>query len=509
MGRRRPPVSPGAGCCLAPRGSAAAPNGLALALARPRGQGLKLRRVAVQPEAVGQGELVPRADGDLEGRRDGEVGAGRTLQETRHRRAPSSRDSPGRRCGPAPACRTCSRRSAGRGSPEWRRWRCPGDKWQEPLGLAGDLPAQDEGRLGAHPHLTQGRAVLILHRQADLTDVIRRLEQVVGIEQVHPRGQVAGRGMGRLVQVAADAVQHLPGGCQAAGHEQDEDPVRGWLEQVQLAVGRCNRPPRWCGSRRPGPGPGRGRKKANAVCHIGSGSRRVDKYRAGGGGPGGCCRGARVTSVRRHQRLVLTSLQILALRRQGPQPRGQPTLATSTRRIECPRNSTSGMCLSLRVDLAPNFVCPRVDFAITLDQRSVARTEQQTCCRSLYRVVIDLRAIGNTCRDRAGRQRARITGNDLADGHIVSAFHDPHRDALGVDRRSSVPMKNRRTKKPTCFARWMNSILSGIDSTVSKARLRRSRMYSLAHLRARGQRPFSRHRGRSNRRILPGRCNPG
>ena len=67
------------------------------------------------------------------------------------------------------------------------------------------------------------------HLPVEPTEVQGRLEQLAdgGQALVLP---------GRL-EVLLDAVEHLLGGGEAAGGLDDEDPVRGRLEHVQLAVG--------------------------------------------------------------------------------------------------------------------------------------------------------------------------------------------------------------------------------------------------------------------------------
>jgi len=116
----------------------------------------------------------------------------------------------------------------------------------ESMGLAGDLTTQDEGRLCAYAGLVQRGTVFPLHREADTPDILRGLEQVARLEQVAARGRGVCRGprsapghalLGGLIEVAADAVEDLLGGAQVSGGQQDEDPIRSGVKDMELAEG--------------------------------------------------------------------------------------------------------------------------------------------------------------------------------------------------------------------------------------------------------------------------------
>ena len=129
----------------------------------------------------------------------------------------------------------------------------------EAMGLAGDLAPQDEAGFAAGASLPQGRGEGPLHCHAEAAHVVGRLEQVAGREQIMALVRWAGRGrlrrLGRShgavapianhrggrggvikVQIPADPVQHRLGGAEVARRHQHEQPIRGGLEHMELAV---------------------------------------------------------------------------------------------------------------------------------------------------------------------------------------------------------------------------------------------------------------------------------
>lgn len=72
-------------------------------------------------------------------------------------------------------------------------------------------------------------------------------------------------------------------------------------------------------------------------------------------------------------------------------------------------------------------------YGIALEQLSVGHAKKQSGFSVIYRVVIDIDAVGNRCHTLAVEDGLLIARNDFGDGHIVTTFQYALRYARGID----------------------------------------------------------------------------
>ena len=76
-------------------------------------------------------------------------------------------------------------------------------------------------------------------------------------------------------------------------------------------------------------------------------------------------------------------------------------------------------------------------YGIALEQLSVGHAKKQSGFSVIYRVVIDIDAVGNRCYTLAVEDGLLIARDDFGDGHVVTALHHSLGYARGIngDRR--------------------------------------------------------------------------
>ena len=72
---------------------------------------------------------------------------------------------------------------------------------------------------------------------------------------------------------------------------------------------------------------------------------------------------------------------------------------------------------------------------VSLEDFSVHHPEQQTVFLIVNGIVVDISAVNNLADAAAVEDRLVVAGDDLGDGHVVTALHHPSGNARGIDGR--------------------------------------------------------------------------